>query len=93
MQQDLGEAHARASETERRLCQELEEFMYSWDREIGRPNNFSAGIWQRMQSNNTKSDNLESDFADILEKTHQLGWNETAKEIGVWAEKEDDESL
>ena len=37
VQQNLGEAHARASETERRLCQELENYMYSWDREVGSP--------------------------------------------------------
>ena len=66
--------------------------MYSWDREIGRSNNFSTKIWQMMQSNSTKSDNLESDFADIQEKAHQLEWNETAKSIRVWAEKEEDES-
>ena len=61
--------------------------MYSSDREIGRQHNLSAKIWQMMQSNNTKSDNLESDFAEILEKTHQLAWKETAKAIQDWAEK------
>ena len=66
--------------------------MYSWDREVGTPHNLSTKIWQMMQSNNTKSDNLESDFAGILVKTHKLGWNETAKSIRVWAEKEKDES-
>ena len=40
-----------------------------------------------MRSKNTKSDNLESDFAEILEKTHLLGWNETAKTIRVWADR------
>ena len=28
-----------------------------------------------MQSNNTKSENLENDSTEILEKTHLLGWN------------------
>ena len=45
-----------------------------------------------MQSNITKSDNLESDFTEVLEKPHLLGWHETAKSIRVWAEKEEDES-
>ena len=31
---------------------------------------------ERVQSNNTKSENLEHEFKDILEKTHFLGWNE-----------------
>ena len=57
--------------------------MYSWDREMRRPHNLS---------NNTKSDTLESDFAEILEKTHQHGWNETAKAIRVWVENEEYES-
>ena len=65
---------------------------YSWDREIGRPHNLSTKIWQMMQSSNTKSDNLECDFTEILEKTHQLEWNEAAKSIRVWAEKEEDGS-
>ena len=87
MQQNLDEAQERASVSERSLCRELEEYMYSWDPELGRPHNLSTKIWQMMQSNNTKSDNLESDFAvaDILEKTHP-------KSIRVWAEKEVDES-
>ena len=50
------------SESERSLCRELEEFMYSWEREIERPNNLSTKIWQIMQSNNTKSDTLKSDL-------------------------------
>ena len=62
MQQNL-EAHARASETERILCLEHEDYMYSWDREVGRPNNLSAKNWQIMQSNNMKLENLEKDFA------------------------------
>ena len=92
MQQNVDEAHARASESERSLCKEFEEDMYSRDREIGRSNNLSTRIWQIMQSNNTKSDNLEIDFAEILEKTHQLEWGETAKSIRVRAEKQEDDS-
>ena len=81
MQQNVDEAHAIAFESERRSCQELEEVMCAWEREIGRPNNLSTKIWQMMQSNNAKSDNLESDFTEILERTHQLEWHETAKAI------------
>ena len=31
------------------------------------------------ESNNTKSENLEGNFAEILERAHQLEWNEMAK--------------
>ena len=70
----------------------VQEYMHSWEREIGRPNNLGTNIWQMMQSNNTKYDNLESNSTEILENTHLLGWNETAKSVRVWAEKEEDES-
>ena len=84
MQQYVDEAQERAWESEQNLCSKLVEYMYSWERAIGRPNN--------LGTNNTKSENLESDFTEILEKTHLLGWNETAKSIRVWAEKEEAES-
>ena len=61
--------------------------MYSWEQEIGRPNHLTTKIWQIIQSNNTKSDNLENDFTEILEKTHLLEWNETTKSIRCWVEK------
>ena len=79
-------------ELEENLCREIEEHVYSWKQEGRRPNNLSTKIWQMMHSNNTNSENLESDFMEILEKTHLLGWNETTKSIRVWAEKEEDES-
>ena len=66
--------------------------MYSWDRGSGRPQNISDKLWQLMQSNDTNSENLDKDFAEILEKAHQVGWNESAKVSRVWAEKNDDDS-
>ena len=92
MQQHVDEAQERACESERSLCRELAEYMYSWERENGIPHDFCTKNWQMMQSNNTKSDKLESDFTEILERMHQLVWKETAKTIRVWAEKEEDES-
>ena len=92
MQRNVGEEQERACESERSLCRELEEYVYSWEREIGRPHNLSTKIWQMVQCNITKSDNLESDFTEILEKTHLLVWKETAKTIRVWDEKKEDES-
>ena len=56
VRQNADEAQERASESERSLCRELEEFMYSWEPEIGRTNNLSTKIWQMMQSHNTKSE-------------------------------------
>ena len=92
MQQNVNEAYARASETEQRLCRELVEHVCSWDRECGRPQNISDKMRQMMQSINTKSENLDKDFAETLVETQQSGWNETAKTTRAWVEKEDDES-
>ena len=67
MQQTVEEAQERASESEWSLCRELEEQMYSWDREIGRPHNLSTKTW--------KSDAIwnSTTSAEILEKIHQAG--------------------
>ena len=48
---------------------------------IGRPNKLSTKIWKMMQSNNTKSENLESVFTEILEKAHLLAGMERNHEI------------
>ena len=72
--------HTKAVVCNKQSPMQIGEYMYSWEREIGRPNKLSTKIWKMMQSNNTKSENLESDFTEILEKTH-LGWNETTKSI------------
>ena len=61
-------------------------------KDIGRPSHLCMKIWHMIQSNNTKSENLENDFTEILEKTHLLGWNETTKSIRCWVDKEEDES-
>ena len=70
---------------------ELDEYMYSWEQESGRPDHASTKIWQMILCNNTKSENLEGDFTQILEKTHLLGRNETTKSIRCWVEMEEDE--
>ena len=58
----MNEAHARASETLQRLFKEIEEYMHSLDREAERPQKISDKIWQMVQSNDTKLENLDKDF-------------------------------
>ena len=52
--------------------------MYSWDRGSGRSQDVSDKLWQMLQSNDAKSENLVQDFAEIFERAHKLGWNESA---------------
>ena len=33
----------------------------------------SDKIWQIMQSNNTRSENLDKDFEEMLERSHRIG--------------------
>ena len=69
MKENVERAQERVLESEENLCKELDEYMYSWEQEKGRPNNLSTKIWQMMQSDNTKSENLEKYFTEILQKT------------------------
>ena len=73
MQENVDEAHAGGSEAEQRLCREPEVYTYSWDRGSGRPQNISDILWEMMQSNDTKSENLDEDFDEILERARQEG--------------------
>ena len=86
MQEIVDEAHAGGSETEQRLCRELEVYMYSCDRGSGRPQNISDILWEMMQSNDTKSENLDEDFDEILEKARiKVEWK--CESLHFWAEK------
>ena len=92
MQKNVNEAHTRASETAQRLFEEIEEYMRSLDRESERPLNISDKNWQMMQSNDTKLENFDKDFAEIREKAQQTGWNENLKTSKIWAQRNHDDS-
>ena len=83
MQQNLDEADARASETEQRLYRELEEYMNSWDRECGRPQDISDNLANNAKQQYEAGRTLIKISQKSLEKTHQIGWSETAKTTRV----------
>ena len=68
MQQHVDEADAKATETRSRLYREYNEYMHSWDQELGRPHNIMDKVWQMMQSNDTKTLNLDKDFEELMSK-------------------------
>ena len=80
MQQQFEEAHARASETERKLCRVFGDYIH----------HVMENMWQMMQSNDTKTMNLDKDFEDILNKAKQTGWNGSTQSTRLWAEEEHD---
>ena len=53
-----------------------EEYLYSWDQEIDRPQEVNERQWQMMQSNDTKSLNLDKDFDGLQGMVQQIGWND-----------------
>ena len=55
MQRNLDEAQVRASETERKLGRVLREYIYSFEKEMGRPHHIMNKMWQMMQSRDTKT--------------------------------------
>ena len=87
MLENVEKAQERVLQLAENLWKELDEYMYSWEQEFGRPNHLSTKIWQLIRSNHTKSENLENDFTEILDRTRVLGWNETTESIRVWAGK------
>ena len=59
MQRNVEKAQERVWVQEARLHRKIENYFYSRDREIGRPNNLDTKIQQMMQSN-TKFENLDT---------------------------------
>ena len=72
MQQNVDEAEATVR---RRRHREIDEYMYSWDQEWGRPHFVMDKVWQMMQTNDTKTMNLDKDFEEPTSKAQQTGWD------------------
>ena len=90
MQHNL-EAHARASEKERKLCRVLGDYKHPWEQELERPHYVMDKMWQMMQSNDTKRMNLDKDLEELLNKPKQTGWNGSPKTTTFWAEEKEND--
>ena len=49
----------------------------------------TAKLWQMVQSSNTKSENLEHDFDEIVAKVQELGWKDAKRLCRCWVQKEE----
>ena len=85
------ETHARASETERKLCRVLGDYIHSWEQELERPRYVMDKMWQNVPSNDAKTMNLDKDIEEILNMAKQTGWNGSTKTTRVRTEKEEDD--
>ena len=57
---------------------------------LERPHYIMDKMWQMMQSNDTKTMNVNKDLEELLNKAQQTGWNGSTKTKGFWTEEEDD---
>ena len=76
MQHDVD---AKVTETRSRLYREVNEYMHSWDQELGRPHQIMDKMWQMIQSIDTETMNLDKDFEEMVSKAKQTGWNGSTK--------------
>ena len=81
MQHNVDEAEAKVNATGRRLYRENNQYMRSWDQELGRPRYIMDQVWQMMQSNDTKTMNLNTDFEELTSKAQQTGWTDKNNKI------------
>ena len=73
MQQNVDDAAAKVTETRRRFYRKNDEYMCSWDQAFGRPYYIKDKVWQMMDSNDTKTMNLDKDFEGPLARRNKLG--------------------
>ena len=75
MQHNVDEAEAKVNATRRRLFREINEYMHSWDQELGRPHCIMDKVWQMLQGNARKTMNLNEDFEEFMSKAQHTGWD------------------
>ena len=83
------EADAKVTETRSRLFREINEYMHLRGQELGRPHHIMVKMWQMMQSNDTKTKNLDMDFEEMVINAKQKGWDVLTKTTRFWAEEEE----
>ena len=87
MQQNVDEADASVTKTRSRLCPEINEYMHSWEEELGRTHHIMDKMWQMMQSNDTKTMNLDKDVEEMVRKAKQTGLTGSTKQHGSGQKK------
>ena len=75
------------AETRSRLYREINEYLQSWDPELGRPHHIMDKMWQMMQSNDTKTMNLDKVLEEMVSKAKHRGLNGSTKNNTVSGQK------
>ena len=88
---NLDEAQARSYQMERKLDRVLGEHIDCFEKEMGRPHHIMNNMWQKMQSRDTETLNLDRDFEEMMSKVKQAWWNELTNATGFWRQDEDED--
>ena len=54
----------------------MEDYIFSWEPERRRSGTLNAKNWKMVQRSTAKSENLENDFTETVEKVQELGWKD-----------------
>ena len=84
-------AQHKSCEAEQSLCNDLREYVNSYDRDQGRARTLMTKCWQSMQSSDTNNLNLEQDLEDMVHTAMRVGWCEEEKTAKLWKQLEGDE--
>ena len=85
----LEEVLERKLQMEDVMWQVLDNYIFSWEPGKRRSGSLYAKIWQLTKSGNTKAENLEHDFNEIVAKILELGWNDGKRVTRCWVEIEE----
>ena len=87
MQQNVDDTEAKVTETRRPLYREINEYMHSWDQELGRPHYIMSKERQMMQCSDTKTMILNRDFEELRSKAQQTGRSGSTKTTSFWRKR------
>ena len=69
---------------------ELEDYMKSCEASKRETEVLATKIWQMTQSSDTKTQNLEVDFEELMSKAKELGWQTASESSKFWEERQDE---
>ena len=86
----LDEVQDRKQQLEDEVWKEMADYIFSWELEKRRSGTLNAKNWQMVQSSDTKAENLEQDFPEIVAQVQELGWRDGKSLSRCWVEKEEE---
>ena len=70
----------------------IEDYIFSWDPGKMSSGTLNAQIWQIVPSSDTKAENLEHDFTEVVAKFLEMGWSDGERQTRCLVEEEAESS-